>query len=48
MEISDISLVVMGSILVLGSSAVILYVNCRCRKPETQPVETVQTIVAWK
>lgn len=46
MEISDITLVVMSSILVLGSSAVIVYVNCRCRRaPEPQPVETV---IAWK
>jgi hypothetical protein len=46
MEISDITLVVMGSMLVLGSSAVIIYVNCRCKKP--QQVQAVETVIAWK
>jgi hypothetical protein len=41
MEISDITLVVMGSMLVLGSSAVIIYVNCRCKKP--QQVHAIET-----
>jgi hypothetical protein len=50
MEISDITLVVMGSMLVLGSSAVIIYVNCRCkrRSPETPEIQAVETVIAWK
>ena len=53
MDISDITLVVMSSILVLGSSAVILYVNCRCKRDVPQPApatepELVETVVAWK
>jgi hypothetical protein len=56
MDISDITLVVMSSILFLGSAVVIVYVNCPCRRKAPQvetaetaeTVEVVQTIIAWK
>lgn len=55
MDISDITLVVMSSILVLGSSAVIVYVNCRCKRDAPAPApanenepQLVETVVAWK
>jgi len=55
MDISDITLVAMSSVIVLGSSALIIYVNCRrCKRETPQPVETVdtvetvETIIAWK
>ena len=48
MEISDITLVAMSSVLVLGSSALIIYVNLyRCRRPQAQ-VQAVETVIAWK
>jgi len=48
MELTDATLIALSSVLIAGSSALIIYVNLyRCRRPQAQ-VETVQTIVAWK
>jgi len=49
MEISDIALLTMSSVLVLGSSAVIVYINCWCKKKVPEPeVQAVETVIAWK
>ena len=49
MEITDATLIAMSSVLIVGSSIVILVVNYRrCKKqPPVQP-EAVETVMTWK
>ena len=51
MEITDITLIAISSLVVLGSAIVIAVTNYRrCNRQPVQPVQpgSVETVIAWK